>query len=368
MTARGFPIGGTAREAIGFAGAHYEDALRLCWLPVLLSLGAAWGWSRIAPAATDLPHGALWAPLAFQAVSLALAAMYYGPLLRLAARGEAPDHGTAPLRLGWSPARYFFGTILSLGGAAILTAPVTLGVRGLLSGTEAMRRAEVAAFEPGSLHAVEFVPAFDPGVIDLAQIVPVALLALVAALLWAWTASRLWTIGLTALLLGAQVAAAPTLARELPFFFPPSLALYAPAFALLSAYVALRLMPLPWFWAARRREDGWPVLRSTLRASAGGNRFRLVAVLGLLLLFNLSLGLLLMVVPATFGLGLSGVDALLSGTTALTNGGASAGWVAVATGGARAVFGYAFVVATTALGAGVTAGLGGALVRRVTPA
>ena len=170
MTARGFPIGGTAREAIGFAGAHYEDALRLCWLPVLLSLGAAWGWSRIAPAATDLPHGALWAPLAFQAVSLALVALYYGPLLRLAARGEAPDHGTAPLRLGWSPARYFVGTVLSLGGAAALTAPVTLGVRGLLSGTEAMRRAEVAAFEPGSLHGVEFVPAFDPSVIDLAQI------------------------------------------------------------------------------------------------------------------------------------------------------------------------------------------------------
>ena len=368
MAAGTIRIGGTAREAIGFAGTHFEEALRLCWLPVLLSLGALWGWAQALPTVIGLPFSSQWAPFAFQGVALALAAMYYGPLVRLAARGEAPDHGTAPLRLGWSPVRYFVGTVLSLGGAALLTAPVTLGARGLLSRTEEMRRAEVAAFEPDSLHAVEFVPAFDPGVIDLAQMAPMLLFALGVALLWGWTASRLWTIALTAVFLVAQVASAPYLAAELPVDVPSSVEIYAPAFALLSAYVALRLAPLPWFWAARRREDAWPVLRSTLAASAGGNRFRLLLVLALLLAFNTALGGLLLVVPAAFGLGISGADALLSGTTALTNGGEAAAWVEAATGGARMLFGYAFVVATTALGAGVTAGLGGALVRQATDA
>ena len=363
MAARGFPIGGTVREAIGFAGAHYEDALRLCWLPVLLTAC----WMGFAPTAREMwPGDSPVGAVLDGAVLLALSAMYLGPLLRLAARGEAPDHGTAPLRLGWSPVRYAVGSVLSLGGTILLTAPIVLGARGLVGGAEGMRRAEVAVFEEGSLHAVEFVPAFDASRIDAAQGLAFLLLALVAALLWGWTRSWLWTLGLTALFLAGQFVATPLLAQDAPAWLPPSLTLYLASAALIGAYVSLRLTPLPWFWAARRREDAWPVLRSALRTSAGASRFRLIGVLALFGLFNVLLGYLLIFVPATFGLGLAGADALLSGTTALTNGGETAGWVPKAMGGARLAFGYAFTVATTALGAALTAGLGGALVARTT--
>ena len=360
------PIIGTVREGIGFAGAHFEDALRLTWLPVLLLAGWFFALADFLPTLLQAPYAEFVVPILSQGVPLLIAAMYYGPLLRLAARGEAPDHGTAPLRLGWSVPRYALGSVLSLGGAALITAPVTFGARTLVERTEALEAREVAVFAEGSLHAVDFVPAFDASWVDALQSAPFLLLALTAALLWAWTASRVLTAVLTVVFLVGQVLAVPHVAGQVPEDLVPSVGLFTPAFLLISGYLALRLAPLPWFWAARRREDGWPVLRSTLRVSRGGNRFRLLLALALLAIFNFAVGLLLLVVPAVFGLGLSGATALLEGTTALTNGGRPASWVGMAASGALVMFGYAFVVATTALSAGFTAGFGGTMVRRTT--
>ena len=365
-TERALPILGPVREGIGFAGAHFDDALRLTWLPVLLLAGWFLALTRLLPLLIDMPHGDLLLTVLSQGVPLLISAMYYGPLLRLAARGEAPDHGTAPLRLGWSVPRYALGSVLSLGGLALITAPVTLGARSLVERTEALEAREVAVFAEDSLHAVDFVPAFDAGWIDAVQSAPFLLLALIAALLWGWTGSRAVTALLTVLFLAGQVLAVPYLVGQAPADLAESVGLFAPAFILISGYLALRLTPLPWFWAARRREDGWPVLRSTLRVSRGGNRFRLLLGLALLGAFNILVGLLLLVVPTTFSLGLSGATALLEGTTALTNGGQPASWVGMAASGVLVVFGYAFVVATTALSAAFNAGFGGALVHRTT--
>ena len=373
------PIMGTVREATGFVGAHYDDALRLTWLPVLLAMGwfgIAVPW--IAPNLAPLPVPGRIAGSFFlvQVVPLLLSAMYLGPLVRLAARGEAPDHGTAPLRLGWSPLRYAAGTLLSLGGALLATQPIIFGVAAAMGLLDGLAAAEVAVFEEGSLHAVEFVPAIEPDRIMALRHVPTVLLLLGVAVLWARGLRPVRAV----LVASAAIAIAfvlPTLLMLLgPFLglFAPGLAratllmamrldLFGAAFLLLLAYVSLRLLPLPWFWAARRREDGWPVFRTTLRASGRANRFRLLlSYLGLALLMGL-VARIAAIVPLTFNLGLAGAGELMAGMSALVNGGAPADWVAMALSGARTVFGFAYVVALTALGAALTAGFGGAVVR-----
>ena len=373
------PIIGTVREATGFVGAHYDDALRLTWLPVLLVMGwfgIAVPW--IAPNLAPLPMPGRIAGLFLvtQVVPLLLSAMYLGPLVRLAARGEAPDHGTAPLRLGWSPLRYTAGTLLSLGATLLATQPVVFAAAAAMGLVDGLAAAEVAVFEEGSLHAVEFVPAIEPDQIDALRHAPTAILLLGVAILWArglrpvravLVASATIALALHMQLLLFVLAQglfilAPAPAQAM-LLMAMRLDLFSAAFLLLVAYVSLRLLPLAWFWAARRREDGWPVFRTTLRASGRANRFRLLlSYLGLALLMVL-VARIAAIVPLTFNLGLAGAGELMAGMSALVNGGAPADWVAMALSGARTIFGYAYVVALTALSAALTAGFGGAVVR-----
>lgn len=339
MTAIRLPVFETVHEALGFAVTRYETALRLTWLPIAL----LFLYDVAAPPVFDQAMGAVPSGDAgalgrlgveaffFVLVPLLVTALYMAPLVRLAATGEAPDHRTMPTRLGAGYLPFVLGSLASLGGIFVVsTWPLTKALTWLSGFVADLSRREVAVFEEGSLHAVETVPAMSDDALTILEGVP-------------------------------------TLAFGLATVF--------------SLYVWLRLFPLPFFWAGKQRGEGWSVLGRTFTASSGTNLFRLAVIAlilwctalvmsGLLEGFTVPFGAYGLDVPGLpelfFGLGLTGAQLLLSGTTALTNAGEPAAWVQTSAVVAAAVFSYAFQVATTALVAGATAGLGGSIVRRMT--
>ena len=329
----------TVHEAFGFAGRRFDTALRFCWLPVLLLMGweavrrdagAAW----LAVPLPD-PLFALWERLGalvlLGLVPLLVAALYLGPLTRLAAGVSVPNRRSLPNRPGPAEGRFVLGTILSAGGVFLLaTLPVDAATGAFLDQADALLSREVATFGAGSLHAIDTEPALTGALRSLVEGSPRVVL-----------------------ILGSLVF----------------------------AYVSLRLFPLPYVLTAAGPGEGRSVLRRTLALSGGLNLLRLLAVIGIVfvvlqiatlilvggILPLSALGLRDVGVPSgleiAFKLGLSAATALLEGGTALIGRGEPATWIGEAARWATTVFGFAVTLGMTALFAGLNAGLGGALVR-----
>ena len=336
------PVGAVTAEALAYAGTHFETAIRACWLPVLLAL--AWQGVAEEPVARTL-FDALYAAglgegslrllatltaLLLALVPLALTASYMAPLI-LDASGRAPvSHRTVPNGLGRAEALWMAGTVASLGGLFLLArAPILAGLSGLRRLSEHAWTAEVATFEAGSLHASDVVPAYSERV-------------------------RAWLSGDAVILPGIGETGVLT---GLP-------GIVQAAGLVLLAYVWVRLFPLAAVMAAG--SGGRGVLRATLAASAGWNLTRLAGVVVLTTLANLALLAVLGVVPALVSAALSAAYPFLAGASAFASDGIVAPWVEASLVLAGQGFEIVFTVLVTALGAAITAGTLGRIVRRVT--
>lgn len=343
------PVGAVTAEALTYAGARLETALRAVWAPVLILM--AWQAMIELPAggiARDALTGAGFgrrrtdillsvSSLLFALVPLALTASYMAPLVLDAAGRRALPHRTVPNKIGSAELRWIAGSVAGLGGLFLLArAPVLTGLAGLDRLARHARAAEVATFEDGSLHASEVVPAYSEGL-------------------------RSWLSGGPLDVPGIGAVPLPTGAP---------LILQALGLVLL-AYVWLRLFALPAMLTAgggARR-----ALRGALDASAGWNLTRLAAIAALTGAANLALLWMLGWVPVLIGMGLNAAYPFLAGYAAFGAegaegaGGAVAPWVRASLTLVGQGTGIAVTVLTVAVAAAVNAGALGAIVRRVAP-
>ncbi|MGV6820288.1 MAG: hypothetical protein ACWA5T_07280 [Parvularcula sp.] len=335
-------IGGVVHEALGFAILKFGNALRLAWLPIVLLMGleavaVKMGLAtplesfvkalRLEPGYTfKLVNAALssqWALAAVSGIAVLLQASMATALIRFAADGRPPHHRSLHLTFGAREVKYIVACAASFAGVIMATKALLIAGYSLADANIIpVLNTEQAVFAPGSLHSVETEPAYG-ALRHLVQEVD----------------AFYGRIGLNVSAIQSVV------------LIPVSL---------LAGYVLIRLLPLPFFAAARHAGDGYSSLGATLRLTGGLNIFpMLVIVLIFVILQVLTLGLLWLGLMI-YGYAAMGTGFLIDGMENFAPNGPQGPLI-------RAFFSLIsglIVIFTTTFMVALNAGLGGALVHR----
>lgn len=352
-----FTIFGVIYEALGFSVRHFWTALRLAWLPLALLLvleaaalraGVEMGPATVSQRAIllNLEPGytfrwveallaLFWAPLKTVApfllvftVAVVLQASFAVPLIRLASTGARPPSGSAVLTFGPRHVKYVLASAVAFAGVIFGTRALGVLVMNALGKSLSY---EVTVFKEGSLHDVRTEALLQP-VNDAISRVN------------AW-----WD----------QSGAAGVLERLGLDIAATDLAVSLPLLAL-TAYLLLRLMPLPFFAAARDGGASYTSIGRTWALSRGMNIFPLFGIAVLFGLIQIAVSVLA-IIGMNFGMvAFTGSGFLLESFDNLVPDGP----VAPIVRGIIALSANIFVVVLITFGVVLNAGLGGALVHR----